>query len=201
VHPNSWLLFDKYAKAFFQPHTQVLEIGPAQPSKYQTLVGDDSITWHTIDMHDGPGLTFKSIDEYHFPIPADTYDVVVSGQVLEHVRKPWVWIKEVARVCRPGGNVITISPISWPYHAAPFDCWRAYPEGMRALYDEAGLEVVICTFESLEIPGYRRYIPGRSIALKPLNRRLANQIMGRLGYPIERSYDTITIGKKTRPTP
>jgi SAM-dependent methyltransferase len=201
VHPNSWLLFDKYAKTIFQPQTQVLEIGPAQPSKYKAMVGDDSITWHTIDMFDLPGLTFKSTDEYHFPIPADTYDIVVSGQVLEHVRKPWVWIKEVARVCRPGGAVITISPISWPYHAAPFDCWRAYPEGMRALYDEAGLDVVFCTFESLEIPGYRRYIPGRSIALKPLKRRLANQIMGRLGYAIERSYDTITIGKKTRPQP
>src|SRR5262249_53154323 len=195
------LLFDKYAKAFFTPNAQVLEIGPLQPSKYEALVGDDSITWHTVDMHDGPGLTFKSIDEYHFPIPAHTYDVVVSGQVLEHVRKPWVWIKELARVCRPGGTVITISPVSWKYHEAPVDCWRAYPEGMRALYDEAGLEVVLCTFESLEIPGYRRYIPGVSVDCKPLKRRLPNKIMGRLGYPIERAYDTITIGRKTHSQP
>ena len=197
MHPNSKLLFEKWAKSYFKPGMSVLEIGPNNaPSSYQAIVGDDSITWHTIDISQAPSLTYRSSDEYTFPIQDNAYDIVLSGQVLEHVKKIWVWIKEVARVCKDGGTVITICPVSWPYHEAPVDCWRIFPEGMKVLYEEAGLEVALSTFESLEIPGYRRYIPGMSIDLKPWKRRTANRLMGMLGYPVERAYDTVTIGKK-----
>jgi hypothetical protein len=87
---------------------------------------------------------------------------VLSGNVIEHVRKIWVWIKEVARATKVGGLVITINPCSWPYHEIPVDCWRAYPEGMRALYDEARLEVLYLTWESLESVSSKRRLPGRS---------------------------------------
>ncbi len=197
MHPNSPLLFEKWGKQYFQPRMRVLEIGPdASPSSYQRIVGDPSILWESVDMIDRPNLTYKTADEYSFPIESGAYDVVLSGQVLEHVRKVWVWIKEVARVCKPGGLVITINPVSWPFHEAPYDCWRVYPDGMKALYEEASLEVIFSTWESLEIPGYRRYIPGMSIHLRTFKGRLANQVVGFLGYPIERAYDTITIGRK-----
>jgi hypothetical protein len=26
----------------------------------------------------------------------------------------------------------------WPFHEYPIDCWRAYPDGMTALYEEGG---------------------------------------------------------------
>ena len=66
------------------------------------------------------------------------------------MRKIWLWIKELTRVCKVGGLVITINPVSWPYHEHPIDCWRAFPEGMRALYEDASLEVLLSIFESLE---------------------------------------------------
>ena len=100
--------------------------------------------------------------EYSFPVPDETYDVVLSGQVIEHVRKIWVWMREVARVCKAGGIVITINPVSWPYHEAPIDCWRAYPEGMKALYEDSKLEVIFSGWESLEEPQFRNYMPGAS---------------------------------------
>jgi ubiquinone/menaquinone biosynthesis C-methylase UbiE len=67
--------------------------------------------------------------------------------VLEHVRKPWIWIEELARVCKPRGLVITINPVSWPCRETPVDCWRAYPEGIRALYEEGNLEVLFSKVE------------------------------------------------------
>ncbi len=96
--------------------------------------------------------------DYSHPIPDDTYDIVVSGQVLEHIKKIWVWIKEVARVCKAGGIVITISPAGYPDHG-PVGCWRVFLGGMEALYEESGLDVIMSTWESLEIPGYCRYWP------------------------------------------
>jgi ubiquinone/menaquinone biosynthesis C-methylase UbiE len=121
---------------------------------------------------------------------------VLSGQVLEHVPRIWLWMREVARVCKPGGIVITINPVSWPYHKLPRDCWRAYPDGMTALYEDSSLDVLLSQWESLETPGYKRYIPGRSRADQRRIKQVLSSLLGPIGFPVERSYDTITIGRK-----
>jgi SAM-dependent methyltransferase len=201
MHDNSILLFEKYALPGFTREKSVLEIGPDHlPSTYEKIVGDAASSWDYLDIFDRPGLTHLAKNEYLFPIPDDSYDIVVSGNVLEHVRKIWVWIKELSRVCRPGGVVITVNPVSWPFHEAPVDCWRAYPDGMKALYEDADLEVRESVFDSLEDPGFKRYLPGRS-RLDQLEQtgwkgRLVMPFLRRLGVPVERAYDTITIGEK-----
>lgn len=201
MHSNSRLLFDKYAKGYFQNDMRVLEIGPDKfPSIYQTIINNSSIVWDTVDMYESPHLTYVAKEEYSYPIQDNYYDIIISGQVLEHVRKVWVWIKELARICKDGGVVIIINPVSWPYHAEPVDCFRVYPEGMRALYEEAGLKVTMSICESLEHTGYRRYMPGMSLDSYPDPKgriwRIINLTLGMLGWPVERSYDTITVGKK-----
>jgi SAM-dependent methyltransferase len=197
MHTNSRLLFQKYAKEYFRPGMRVLEIGPdATPSTFQEMVNDTSIVWHTLDLGDDPSLTYRALSEYEYPVESACYDIVLSVQVIEHVRQIWVWIQELARVCKPGGFVITINPVSWPYHEAPIDCWRAFPEGMRALYEHARLEVMFSRWESLEGTGHRRHIPGRSAEWQSPRLRFAYSILGLIGFPIECAYDTITIGEK-----
>ncbi len=197
MHRNSRLLFEKYAREYFRPGMKVLEIGPdAAPSTYQKIVDDSSIVWHTLDLGNDPSLTYRALSEYEFPVESGSYDIVLSGQVIEHVRQIWVWIQELARVCRPGGFVVTINPVSWPYHEAPIDCWRAFPEGMRALYEHARLGVKFSRWESLEAAGHQRHIPGRSTEWQSPGMRFAYSILGLIGFPIECAYDTITIGEK-----
>lgn len=202
MHLNSELLFKKYALQYFRPSSRVLEIGPVGfPSEYQTMVGEPSITWHTVDIQASVGLplTYTASSEYTFPIADGAYDLVLSGQVIEHVRKIWIWMKEVARVCKTGGTVITLNPVSWPYHESPVDCWRAYPEGMKALYDDSSLEVMLCEWGSLEATRYRNRIPGRSYTWQRRPQAIASRVLGPLGFPVECAYDTITIGKKVDP--
>ncbi len=198
MHRNSQLLFQKYARPHFRPGLRVLEVGPdASPSTYQALVNDPSITWDTLDFPSRPfPLTHRLESEYTFPIPDGAYDLVLSGQVIEHVRKVWVWVREVARVVRPGGLVVTINPVSWPYHEAPVDCWRIFPEGMRALYEDAGLEVIESVWDSLEADGNKWTLPGRSPEWQPPKVRWMNRVMGWFGYPREYAYDAVTIGKR-----
>ena len=203
MHPNSSLLFDKFAKPYFNPSVKVLEIGPNNfPSTYQRSVESHYLDWHTLDMLDHPKLTYPKAPEYEYPIMDSSYDIVISGQVIEHVRKPWIWIKEIARVAKTGGLVIIINPVSWTYHVAkdlvPDDCWRIYPDGMRVLYAEAGLTVELSLCESLEQPGFKRYRPGKSLETYSIRYQKAALFLGSLGWPVERSYDTITIGRKQR---
>lgn len=199
MHENSKLMFARHALPFFGAGARVLEVGPdGVPSTYHRRVQDalgtaGPVAWDTIDLAGRPGMTFAARDEYSFPVADGAYDVVLSGQVLEHVRKPWRWLPELARVCRPGGHVVTISPVSWPYHEAPVDCWRAYPEGLRALYEDAGLVVVESRWETLEPRGLLPRCP------RPVNDHAAGllfKLARFVHWPLARAYDAITIGRK-----
>jgi SAM-dependent methyltransferase len=197
VHENSVLLFDRYAKAYFTSGAQVLEVGPdGFPSTYQRAVGDPSISWDTLDITDVAQLTYANVDQYCFPVADDSYDLVVAAQVIEHVKKIWVWVRELERVCRSGGHVVIVNPVSWPYHPAPVDCWRIYPEGMRALLEDTRLEVVECVQGSLEAPRFKRHVPGRSYEHQQPRLRWFARLAGRCGLPVECAYDTLTVARK-----
>ncbi len=204
MHLNSLLLFKKRILPLIQKGHRVLEIGPDRvPSTLQGLVDVPDLTWETIDMAARPGVTHLATNEYSFPIPEGSFDLVIAVQVIEHVKKIWRWVPELARVCKPGGHLALISPISWPYHEAPVDCWRIYPEGMRALLDDSGLHPVISVEESLEreqfpeLAGYRRMYPGVSCSNMRLSGRLKN-IARRITFaPIPFANDLITIARKS----
>ena len=197
MHQNSRLLFSNYALQFFEPGMRVLEIGPdAFPSTFRKMVTISEIQWDTLDIYDSPSLTYPNSAPYRFNIPDNSYDLVLSGQVIEHVARIWRWMPEVARVTKPGGHVITINPVSWPYHEAPIDCWRIFPEGMKALCEDAGLQVVQSLFDSLEKPDRPNVLPGRSLGWQP-KRSLPLRILHRiLKVPFEKAYDAITIARK-----
>src|SRR4051812_37137093 len=111
MHENSKLLFERHALGLFKPKQKVLEIGPDSfPSTYRKGILLD-LEWHTLDQHNNPKLTYSGTEEYRFPVPDDVYDITLSGQVIEHVRKPWRWLPELVRVTKRGGYVITINPV------------------------------------------------------------------------------------------
>lgn len=95
------------------------------------------------DIKGGPNVDTVLENPYTFNFPSGSFDVVVSGQCLEHVEDLHSWIKEAARVLKPKGIMCLIVPTSWPEHRLPVDCWRILPDGMRFLLEKiAGLEVV-----------------------------------------------------------
>ncbi|HVC41414.1 MAG TPA: methyltransferase domain-containing protein [Candidatus Saccharimonadales bacterium] len=214
MHLNSVLLFRQHLLPLFTPGAHVLELGPdGDPSTYQREV-TAPVVWSTADLASevdargerlwgsgsGTGLTYRMTSEYEIEAPDATFDIVVSGQVIEHVRKPWLWLRELARVCRPGGLVLTVNPVSWPYHEAPIDCWRIYPEGMRALCEDAGLVVELSLFESLEQRPLAWY-PGRSYnAGRGPRGRALNRLKAMTGYPLTIAFDTVTIARKPAPS-
>src|SRR5260221_2924090 len=180
MHLNSELLFKKYALPFFKDNTKILEIGPAgHPSAYQKIVDNPLITWHTIDFAESAfienavsNLTYTLASPYDFPVEDSSYDIVLSGQVFEHVEKIWDWLREIKRILKSDGVVITLNPVSWPYHEAPIDCWRVFPSGINALAQEVGFIVQKNFFESLEMEYLKeidpnsKFIPGQSYNYK-----------------------------------
>ena len=70
------------------------------------------------------------------------FDVVLSANTFEHIQYPWLTIKEVARVLKPEGLFCISVPQDCPEHKSPLDCYRYYPDGLRALATWAGLETI-----------------------------------------------------------
>jgi SAM-dependent methyltransferase len=192
-------MFERYALPYISPGDRVLEIGPDMlPSTYRTNTHTDVARWDTADFPGRDGLTYELSDAYRLPIDDDAYDVVLSGQVLEHVPKMWRWMADVARVTRPGGIVITVAPVSWPYHEAPLDCWRIYPEGLRALYEDAGLQVLVSDWGSIELEPLMRRLPER-LRRRSLWQRLSNVMLllnEKARLPLQGAFDTIVVGRK-----
>jgi SAM-dependent methyltransferase len=224
MHHNSLLIFKKYAAVHFQENAKVLEIGAAGfPSEYAKLVKHTSMEWHTLDIGEefnnfssrNP-LHVVSKNEYSYPFPDNSFDVVLAGNVIEHVKEIWTWMDELARIAKPNGKVIIICPVSWVFHEAPVDCWRIYPDGMTTLMIRSGLSVLVSRFETLEpahLPPYFPVLPGIS-TLPPTGRvsvvlRLKGfynlvlskiPVLKKFVIPITVAYDTIGIGEKVPST-
>lgn len=214
MHHNSELLFKRYALPYFTKGLRVLEIGPdAWPSSYQLAAAVDGLVWSMADLATssdalgrrffGQGadadLTYIMESENDVPAPDDYFDIVLSGQVIEHVSRVWIWMRELARICKPGGYIITLGPISWPYHEAPVDCWRIYPEGMRALSEDAGLDVLQSKSECLRERMPRRSYLGADLGRTSGVKALLKAIAEFLGWPMPIVVDTITIAQKPLP--
>jgi SAM-dependent methyltransferase len=64
----------------------------------------------SLSEHRAPGMpVLRGVGE-HLPFTDDSFDVVVSVWVLEHVKEPLKMLREVARVLRPGGHFVFLTP-------------------------------------------------------------------------------------------
>jgi SAM-dependent methyltransferase len=82
------------------------------------------------------------IKDYDFPFEDGTFDIVISGQTIEHVEYPWKWFKEPAQILKTGGLCCIIAPAKIHEHKYPIDTYRYYPDGMIAMAKWSGLEVI-----------------------------------------------------------
>jgi len=65
------------------------------------------------------------------------YDVVISGQVMEHIKYPWEWLRELKKYYET--YICIIAPNRGGEHRYPIDTYRFYPDGMKALFEYAGI--------------------------------------------------------------
>jgi SAM-dependent methyltransferase len=149
VHNNSLRLMQDFVINHLNPRQQlrILDVGSQDINGNYRSLFINSLGWWEyvgIDVVDGDNVNLIITDKYKWPIADQSFDVVISGQCLEHVEAPWLWVKEIERVCKVGGMVCIIAPSCWIHHRYPLDCWRIYPDGMSYLLGKW------CNFEILE---------------------------------------------------
>lgn len=88
------------------------------------------------------GLADAYYDGTRFPFEDASFDCVLCSQVLEHVPEPDAFLREIARVLRPGGQLVLTVPFLWPEHEQPWDAYRFTSYGLIASINRAGLNIV-----------------------------------------------------------
>lgn len=93
---------------------------------------------------DGPPIDFELVPRQPCPAGDESFDGILSTQVLEHVDDPRFYLEDALRMMRPGGRLLLTTHGTYEDHPCPLDLWRWTVQGLRQLLDEVGFEVDEC---------------------------------------------------------
>jgi len=73
----------------------------------------------------------------------ECFDVVISTELLEHVRDWKKVLKNIKSICKAGGIIlVTTRSFGCPYHGFPFDFWRYELNDFRHIFSDCGIEKI-----------------------------------------------------------
>jgi SAM-dependent methyltransferase len=155
------------------------------------------------------------------PFPAGHFDLVTSVMVLEHVRDPAAFLREVARVLRPGGAFVghTVSGehyVTWvrrafgllPHSVTQAVVWRLYGRACEdtfpVFYRLNGERAIRRAGRpaGLSLVGLRRYADPGYLRFSRLTQALAvmaDWSLEKVGAGLGRLYLTVTLRKEAAP--
>lgn len=130
-------------------------------------------------------------DAEEIPCESASFDLVVSFETIEHVPSPGRFAAEIARVLKPGGEVVISTPNQSTYNmrsaSNPFHC--------SEMEKEEFLELLAGHFEVTQICGqtFRYHFDRLQHLLKPVSNTLALLVRS----AIERAYHAIMFPRAT----
>lgn len=137
--------FEKYLKQ--KQFSTILDIGSRKIKKHKTYFdllnqhSDIVCSYTGVDVIDGPNVDILVNPNIFLSMElAQRYDVIISGQTLEHVDNHVMFMQSLISVANLESCLIClIAPGAGPEHCQP-DYWRILPDGMRTLFSWANVK-------------------------------------------------------------
>ena len=123
--------YDDRALALIESHRDglVLDCGAGLRSTYYpNVVNYEIVDYDTTDVL---GAAER------LPFADESFDAVLSLNVLEHVKDPFGAAREIMRVMKPGAELMAVAPFLQPLHGYPHHYYNMTAQGLRNLF--AGL--------------------------------------------------------------
>lgn len=74
-------------------------------------------------------------------LEAESFDTLLSTQVMEHIYDTHAYLRESNRLLKKGGTGIFTVPFVWPTHAEPYDYYRFTQFSLERLFEQHGFVV------------------------------------------------------------
>ncbi len=183
---------EKYLGARREEPLVILDLGSQDfNGSYRALFERKPWRYRGVDMAAGKNVDVVLRDPYRWrEIKARSADVIISGQTFEHTELFWLTMREIARALKPGGLCCILAPSAGPEHRYPLDCWRVYPDGLRAVARYAGLETLEAWTQWEDLPQYddesNKWHDSVLVARRPNEKRRRGNWRRRLGAWLER---------------
>ena len=135
---------------------------------------DGEVVAIDIDVDPDADIEYAVADGRRLPFDDDSFDYVVSAQVLEHVSEKATLIEEVARVLKPGGRFL----VAFPNRFFPLD-----PHSLSPFFPWLPKRVVLLYFGLLGHDDQYEYVRDHCFYLTSLGgRRLLERNFGSVSY-------------------
>jgi SAM-dependent methyltransferase len=144
MHPTAQHAMEKFAAMLPGGPLKIVDVGSYDVNgTFKPIFARPGIEYVGLDIRSGPNVDVVIADDFKWPnISSESFDAVISGSTLEHTKLPWLFVLECARILKRGGLICINAPYHWGFHEHPIDCWRVYPDGMKAVMEWAGLTVI-----------------------------------------------------------
>ena len=97
-----------------------------------------------VDIVKGPSVDrICKVENLVEEVGQNSFDVVISTELLEHVKDWKKAISSIKNVCKEGGIIlITTRSMGFPYHAYPYDFWRFEVSDMKNIFKDCEILVL-----------------------------------------------------------
>jgi SAM-dependent methyltransferase len=160
MHPSSFDKMTAFRSDYLETRRSeplvILDLGSQDINGcYRPLFAEPAWKYVGVDLTAGANVDVVLADPYDWrEISPESADVIVAGQTFEHTEFFWETMRQIARALKPGGLCCIIVPSSGPEHRFPVDCWRMYPDGLRAMARYAALDVLVAETQWEDLPQY-----------------------------------------------
>lgn len=124
------------------PGERLLDYGCGN-KPYRPVFGPKFREYLGADLPGNPGADIITGPRGEVPTEDDTFDCVLSSEVMEHTEDPRFYLREAHRVLKPGGTLILSVPAIWVYHPDPIDYWRWTIAGLQHEIRRAGFDITL----------------------------------------------------------
>jgi len=138
---NSYKKFIDEKIAIIAKEKEILDIGGGKKfskwlKKYKNLFLNSNYKTLDVDESTNPDIV---ADIHNIPLENESVDAIICASVLEHVENPFLAVKEMYRILKPGGKLFVYVPSIYPYHSKKGhypDYWRFFDDTLMMMFKD-----------------------------------------------------------------
>lgn len=147
MHLSSLKRMEWFIKNYLEkiPHRlSVIDIGSCDTNgTYKQFFDQSKYCYTGLDIEKGKNVDMVPKHPYKWTeIEDEAFDVVISGQLFEHIEFFWLTMAEMARILKKGGYIAIITSKNSVLHRYPINCYHFETDGMIALARYCNLDIL-----------------------------------------------------------